>query len=246
MLNNPTEYALMAAAEQQHWWYKALHWQCLQVIKKLEPATNATVVDVGCGTGGLLTKLKHAGYANLLGIDASAIAVGYTQKLGHTVIQAEAHSLPIADNSVDYIFCNDVFCYYPTNQWPTVLQHLHSKLKPSGYFIGNTPVGAIYQGQHDKAVGIVCRPTAQFVKQQLHTAGFAIQQKRQWPFLLSPIIAGVRTVQRWQGNVSNPTSDVKQVNPLINNLLWGITKLELEVGLGFGGSSVFWVVRKGK
>ncbi|HEY4043644.1 MAG TPA: class I SAM-dependent methyltransferase, partial [Rhodopila sp.] len=49
----PTEYALMDAAEDRMWWYRALHSRLLDTLN----GTHGRVLDSGCGTGGFLTAL---------------------------------------------------------------------------------------------------------------------------------------------------------------------------------------------
>ena len=46
------EYALMAAAEDDMWWYRALH---ARLLEKLE-GVHGRVLDAGCGTGGFLAE----------------------------------------------------------------------------------------------------------------------------------------------------------------------------------------------
>src|SRR5579884_260473 len=46
----------------------------LQKIRTLKPAQDVRLLDVGCGTGGLLRALESAGYHDLWGIELSAYA----------------------------------------------------------------------------------------------------------------------------------------------------------------------------
>ena len=50
----PAEYALMDAAEDHMWWYRALHRRLLDALA----GVHGTVLDAGCGTGGLLACLR--------------------------------------------------------------------------------------------------------------------------------------------------------------------------------------------
>src|SRR3954449_5277748 len=50
----PAEYALMDAAEEHMWWYRALHRRMLDALVGVHGA----VLDAGCGTGGLLARIR--------------------------------------------------------------------------------------------------------------------------------------------------------------------------------------------
>ena len=50
----PAEYARMDAAEDSMWWYRALH---RRLVRELA-GVHGTVLDAGCGTGGLLARLR--------------------------------------------------------------------------------------------------------------------------------------------------------------------------------------------
>ena len=53
---DPAEYELMDAAEDHMWWYRALHQRLIDALAGVQ----GSVLDAGCGTGGLLARLRHA------------------------------------------------------------------------------------------------------------------------------------------------------------------------------------------
>ena len=52
----PVEYALMDAVEDHMWWYRALRRRLLDALA----GVHGTVLDAGCGTGGLLARFRIA------------------------------------------------------------------------------------------------------------------------------------------------------------------------------------------
>ena len=48
------EYALMDAAEDRMWWYRALHTRLCDALR----GTRGSILDAGCGTGGFLAILR--------------------------------------------------------------------------------------------------------------------------------------------------------------------------------------------
>ena len=78
------EYALMDAAEERMWWYRALHLRLLAAL----PGTGR-VLDAGCGTGGLLARdgaVPGRGRSRIL----AAAAVRAAAKSGRSVVPAAA------------------------------------------------------------------------------------------------------------------------------------------------------------
>ncbi len=247
MLDRPGEYTLMRQAEDQLWWYKMLHFQVVKLLSKEN--RNIRILDLGCGTGGLLDQLSNLGFEKLSGIDLSVDAVQYCKERGHEVIQGnaeDAHTF-FEKNTFDVIVCNDVLCYFEKERWTQLLSQFSMLLKPNGRFIANVPTLKAFSGMHDRSVGIVYRTSKSELK-QLIPSTFRLSNSAYWPFFLSPIVFLARTWQRFQMK-RNPqieiTSDVKMPGQFVNQVLWMITKTEYLLGrLKPWGSSLFFVLKK--
>lgn len=59
------EYQYLYAAEQRLWWLRAVH---LAVRRLLPAPSGQRLLELGCGTGGLLSVLQRAGY-QVTGLD---------------------------------------------------------------------------------------------------------------------------------------------------------------------------------
>ncbi|MCX6154244.1 MAG: class I SAM-dependent methyltransferase [Candidatus Kapabacteria bacterium] len=69
------------AVEDSYWWFTARNLIFQKIIsKKCHINKNEDVLDVGCGTGGVL-KFLSASY-NMIGLDMSSIALDYCRKRG--------------------------------------------------------------------------------------------------------------------------------------------------------------------
>jgi len=97
------------------------------------PATiDGPLVDLGCGTGDLLQKLSHqTSPANLTGIDISSAMLELTRRRvpGANIIKADLASLPLEDNSCQWVVSNAAI------QWcdsATVFSELRRILRPGG------------------------------------------------------------------------------------------------------------------
>ena len=79
MINSPVEYEKMALVEQKLWWYSILHEKVVSTLKSFKINNQDLIIDLGCGTGGLMQRLIAAGYQTK-GIDISATAISFCKK----------------------------------------------------------------------------------------------------------------------------------------------------------------------
>jgi SAM-dependent methyltransferase len=61
-------------------------------IRKVLPDKNASVLDIGCGNGGLLLALKHSGYNNVTGLDPSRKCVATVRGQGINALAGDIFS----------------------------------------------------------------------------------------------------------------------------------------------------------
>jgi ubiquinone/menaquinone biosynthesis C-methylase UbiE len=94
------------------------------------------VVDIGCGTGQLTTRLAdHFSGARVIGFDYSAGMLAQAQNRLHrsettALGRADATNLPCAPNSVDLITCTESFHWY--REQVKALRDMHTALRPGG------------------------------------------------------------------------------------------------------------------
>ncbi len=69
----------MAQAEQQLWWYTILHEKVLSTLIDHKVGKNELILDIGCGTGGLMQRLTSQKFTTK-GIDISDMAIDYCKK----------------------------------------------------------------------------------------------------------------------------------------------------------------------
>ncbi len=85
-------------------------------LERLSRLPYHSVLDVGCGTGQVLSKIVPREGLALAGIDLSPQMIGMAQqKLGERadVRVGDAEELPWPDNSFDVVLCLDAFHHYP-------------------------------------------------------------------------------------------------------------------------------------
>ncbi|HEY5601618.1 MAG TPA: class I SAM-dependent methyltransferase [Gammaproteobacteria bacterium] len=82
------------------------------LMKMLNPAQNASVLDVGCGTGYFTRRFAGAGF-HVTGIDVDANMLAYAQAQSRHIpyVRASATQLPFKDNAFDYVMAITSLCF---------------------------------------------------------------------------------------------------------------------------------------
>ena len=112
----------------------------MEIIQKyLKEDNNATVVDVGCGSGEFANILKKY-YGNVIGIDISDKMINFARKNSEKNITFqinECTNISLKDNSVDYIFALGLLDYVENLQ--NVFFEFKRILKKKGKIIITIP-----------------------------------------------------------------------------------------------------------
>lgn len=100
--------------------------------------SDKTLIDLACGDGTLMKQVLARDIQNLrvIGIDMSPGELSLAKKnLGDyqfELIEARAQTLPVLNNSADYIFCHMAFMLM--DELDLVVSEIHRCLKPQGVF----------------------------------------------------------------------------------------------------------------
>ena len=115
--------------------YQAIHRRLLEYVELKE---NAAILDLGCGTGQLMSRLA-AQFTTMraTGLDLSPSMLSEAKvknKFGErlTFINGQADSLLFAEQQFDAVFCTMSFLHYPDPQ--TVFDQVSRVLTPGGRF----------------------------------------------------------------------------------------------------------------
>lgn len=227
----PAEYALMDAAEQRMWWYRALHARLTDALAD----THGRILDAGCGTGGFLAVLANA-RPDLAchGLEYNQAAAARARaKSGAAIAQGSVNALPFRDASFDAAIAADVLCHAAVD--PTAaLQEVKRVLRPGGRLIVNMPAYQWLHSAHDRRVQNARRLTKSATVALLRRAGFHSITARYWNGLLLPLMIAQRKILARGDTVS----DVGAFPPWLDAILHGMTQLErrLPVPPPAGGS----------
>jgi SAM-dependent methyltransferase len=225
------EYTLMDAVEDRMWWYRALHTRLLQALA----GSHGTVLDVGCGTGGLLACL-HAERPDLraIGLEwAQTACLRAAAKSGAAIVRGSANALPFADAGFDAVIAADLLCHRAVDPG-RALSELRRVLLRGGRLIINMPAYAWLLSAHDRRVHTARRHTARQLAAMLREAGFCQVRAHYWNSLLMPLMV----IQRKLLARNGAASDVALFPPWLDGMFHATTELErgLPFALPAGGS----------
>lgn len=239
-----SEYDLMHAVEDSHWWYTVLRGLVDEALVGRLPAA-ARLLDAGCGTGGMLAFLRgRKTDVALAGVDAAEQAVRYCHQRGlSAVVQGRVEALPFADEAFDAVLCLDVL-YHTDVAEQRALAEMGRVLRPQGLLLLNLPAMAALRGAHDEAVGGARRYEVCQVRELLSGASFDLEMIHYWnAWLCLPLLLW-RQLSRLK---KRRASDLSLAPEWMNRALAGAGRLDaglcrsLQVPFG---SSVFAVARK--
>lgn len=109
-------------------------------LLRLNPASS--VLEIGCGSGRYALQIAKTVGCTVLGVDSNEPGIHNANSLaraanlsGRVIFRHcdASQKLPVADNTMDAAFANDVMCHIPGRQ--SVLREVFRILKPLGRFV---------------------------------------------------------------------------------------------------------------
>ena len=234
------EYRKLAEVEDRMWYFRTLHGRILkEVEKRLGGKRALSILDAGCGTGGLLRKIGTAHPEwRATGIDASEHACRFaSDRAPAPIVRGSVESLPFETGSFDVVVCADVL--YHVDSDGAALGEFRRVLRPGGVLILNVPAYPWLWSYHDVATHARRRYSKRAFASLVQGGGFRIERLTHWNTLLFPLIVARRKLFA----PPKSGSDVEAVGVVADkcfSLLMGVEGLWLTTGLALPfGSSLF-------
>ena len=255
---SPLQFRLLAALEGRNWWYVATH-RLIGCILRSYASPPLSILDVGCGTGGLLRHL--AGVGTLWGVDPHPAAIDFARRRNRP--ERAAHFLVMdaegledgVRQPLDCITCIDVLYHEDVTDWRRTLGVFSRKLRAGGLLVLQVPAFECLRGAHDRAVKGARRFHRETLLAALKENDFELllcSHRFSWLF---PGLLLKRTWERWMGADNTSTNDfsacsamprgwLRRCNAALLHLALKENALILS-GKSFAvGSSLFAVARK--
>jgi ubiquinone/menaquinone biosynthesis C-methylase UbiE len=237
------DFRSLAEVEDSMWYFHALNRRMLLPLAELTKQ-NATVLDAGCGTGGLIKALQGVGAPwTIKGLDYSPVACSYArQRTSVPIEQGSIEALPFDDGQFDAVLTADVISQ--VDDASVALAEFRRVLKPGGILAINVAAYNWMRSYHDDLMDTRHRFRRSELANLLRQAGFEVTLSSYANMLIFPLIFARRKIFVSR----HPSSDVKPYPPLIEAFCGSMAALEyllLRVGIKLPvGNSVFIVARK--
>ena len=214
------DYADLYELEDRFWWFVGMRAITEAVLDPFcRGKVHESILDSGCGTGGMLSWLaRYNDNGRLFGLDVAQDAVSFCQERGYqTIVQASAIELPFPDAAFDLVTSFDVLVQLPGESSDVIaMREMHRVLRPGGLAFVRVPAYRWMMSGHDKALGTQRRYTRPELATKLTDSGFRVIRATYANTVLLPLAMVRRLVLKHLGLVDEG-SDVK---PLPKSLSW--------------------------
>jgi SAM-dependent methyltransferase len=191
-----------ATAEARHFWFRGFRAFVTPLLARVSRQRTgsgvARVLDCGCGTGANLALLNRFGRA--YGFDLSAHGLKFARQAGRTLVaRASATAAPFPAGAFDIVTSFDVLYALDDRSEREAIQEMYRLLKPGGFAVINVAAMDVLRGDHSVLSHEVRRYSRAGLRARLTEAGFSIERITYTNFLLFPMMAVARTLQRRRG-----------------------------------------------
>jgi SAM-dependent methyltransferase len=210
-------YDELAAVEDTHWWFLGRRRIVRDVLRRRLAGTadRRSIVDVGCGTGGMLGMLREFG--SVTGLDASPLAVHYCEERFGDAVEVRLGLVPDdVPYSADIITAFDVVEHLEDDE--KALTGIHDRLPRGGLFVCTVPAFPFLWSGHDVVHHHFRRYTRKGLRHRLEGAGFTVERISYFNTFLFPAAAAVRLVERIRPGTP-AASHASPPHPVANRLL---------------------------
>jgi SAM-dependent methyltransferase len=187
------EYARIAAAEDDHWWYHNMRALMADVLRPWL-RRDQLILDAGCGPGGNSAWLGEHG--TVVGSDLSSQALGLVRaRHPHTrAVRGDVHALPFPCDAFDVVV--DVTMLYTVDNDGGAVRELARVLRPGGVALLVEPAFEALRRAHDRTVHSRRRYRRYGLAELVTQSGLRVQRATYACWYLAPPAALLGIVDR--------------------------------------------------
>lgn len=199
-----------AAMEAEHWWFQGRREVVRSVLLEHFGAgrQERSVLDVGCGTGGMLPVLAELA-THVVGLDMSAEAAAHADATSPAGVTARVGRIPDdipSDGSLDLVTAFDVVEHIHDDV--AAMRSMRDALRPdSGTLLVTVPAYQWLWSPHDDLNQHKRRYTRVLLKARLEAAGFTVVHLSYFNTWLFPVVAVVRLARKALPTSGDGSSD---------------------------------------
>lgn len=231
--------------ETIHWWFSARQEIVSDVIRqKVNLPDGARVLDVGCGTGAILSKLSEQFEA--YGTDTSALAVEFCRQRGlANAFCCTLDTFPRPELQFDLVTMLDVIEHIEDDS--ATLRQAGRLLRSGGRLLVTVPAYQFLWSHHDDLNHHKRRYTRTALRQVLEQSGFTVEMLSYYNTLLFPTALFERIVEKM---ITMGSDTTLKIPPLpLNKMLKSIFSTERfflrKIAFPFGLSVIALARRSG-
>ncbi len=200
--------------EDRHWWFLGRRELVLQELRRFAGQQPGPILDLGCGTGGMLA--HFAQLADAVGLDSAPEAASACIKRGLPFVRGWGTCLPFPNASFGVVTALDVIEHIPDESG--VLREALRVLRPSGLLVVTVPAYQFLWSRHDELNHHQRRYRRRSLAAVLQRAGFEIAKLSYYNTLLFPAAVGRKALMRFS-RVDGPASHLDEVPGPLNAAL---------------------------
>ncbi|HZQ36518.1 MAG TPA: methyltransferase domain-containing protein [Dehalococcoidia bacterium] len=223
--------------EDTHWWFLGRRYLVLRELARHGGSEPGPILDVGCGTGGMLPHLNRI--APAIGLDPAPEAAAACRQRGVAFVNASGTEMPFATATFGTVTALDVVEHVPDDVG--MLRELYRVLRPGGLLLLTVPAYQFLWSQHDEFNHHQRRYRRRTLQRAVRQAGFRIARISYYNTLLFPAAVARKALMRFQHG-DGPASHLEEVPRPLNAFLRGIMLREEPIvarwDLPFGASLI--------
>lgn len=186
----------MADLQTHHWWYEGRRIILASLIKNLDLAVRATILEAGCGPGANLEML--ACFGKVKAFEPDVFSVSHAEKISK--LEVKTGSLP---SPIPYAEQFDLICAFDVIEHIdddlAALRALGEKIKPGGHALFTVPAHMWLWSEHDDINHHKRRYTLKQFRNVLELAGYRVDKISYYNMWLFPLAASVRLTKKLFG-----------------------------------------------
>lgn len=246
---DPAWFAKFAKLEEGNFWFKSRN-RCLQWLFKKHFDSQATYLEIGCGTGFVLKMVTEKfPYWQISASEAHVEGLKFANQRANgkaTLLQIDACDIPFR-HEFDVVGAFDVIEHIEDDV--RAISEIKSALKPGGYFVVTVPQHMVLWSVFDEIGCHYRRYSRNELENKLKQHGFNICTSTSFVSMLFPAMLISRFLSQRKAQTFEIMDEFK-ISPIINKILELIQSIELlSIRAGFrwpfGGSRII-VAQKGE
>jgi len=217
---NAAEFANIAAAERDFWWYRGMRRILFSLLDPLAGKRRIrTVLDAGCGTGFHAATLQERYGWRVYPLDLQMEGLAYAKAQGvERLTQGDVTALPFPAGTFDAVVSLDVMVHLPRGVELRALNEMSRVLAPGGLLVLRVAAFDFLRSRHSEFTTERQRYTAKRLTPALGDRGIGVLRCTYANTVLFPV--ALVKFRVWEPFTRRaPQSGVRPVSPWLNRLL---------------------------